>query len=227
MQNEQHASSEELPIFLPYSPRLRELLKSYGASLLLIYLEGLFRATQDTAIVLDVDRTRRVFSLSPWGFWKHVTLIAVGWRSAKRRELARLAGREFLTRATRGAGAHKPYSYLRVNNSRTIEIHRHEPRVIQLLQASGIIPSQPGRTSDTKTVSVHGFGAELSDFSAQTLVREVLASVDGRRAKGLKRKFAHRAKWTEERRMRFLETMARRYGWDVDKRAISDPRSNE
>lgn len=224
------------PPFLPYSPRLREILKSYGAALLLIYLEQHYPASQDrpnAPVLVDLDRTRESLQVSSKVFWNHVWMLAVGWRSAKRLLLARQAGREFLTTAVRGSGAYKPYSYLRVDKQH-IQLHRNHPRLRQLLVLAGVHEvSQAGALYEVTSVNDHGFSSfrsqvvdEIEPARGRDVAREMVKGLadlsDGRRKAGLKRRFARRSPWSEERRNKFLNTMKARYGWNVDKRAISD-----
>jgi hypothetical protein len=210
MQNQQLTSDEKPSLFMPYSPALRQLLGSYGASLLLIYLE---REPQDH-FTLHIDRTSVRLYLSPVTFWKHVRMIAVGWRAERSRSLARQAGREFLTRATRGSGAHKPYSYVRIDK-RTLAFHRNRPRVNQLLAQAGLIP-QSLCGNDGRGMG--GFSSRLSEFDAEIMasavtgaksfVSEVLAPLnDARRKTGIKRSPHTRRPWTEERRAKYDESI--------------------
>jgi hypothetical protein len=206
---------------LPFWPNLKWKLRSHGAALLLIYLEVHFPAQQDssdTPVLVDVDRTLVDLCLSPRALWKFSAMIAVRWPSPRRLRVARQAGREFFTRLSMGAGSLKPYSYVPISRHQW-ELRRNTPRLKQLLTdcnmpypllAQGILVNE--------NATIRGFHSSSSDFpieSGQALARDVAGglavAVDGRRATGLKRRWSARAKWTEERRARFMATVTAKY----------------
>lgn len=218
MQNQQYPSTAESAAFMPYSPALRQILQSYGASLLLIYFEGL---QQDT-FTLDIGRTIARFQVCSRVWWSHLRMIAVGWRSQRALFVARQAGREFVTRSRYGAGAHKPYSYLFLSKQ-TLRIQRNDPRVQQLFAQAGL-PSTAVCLQDSE--EMHGFSTRSENFARQISehARAFSAQVvdpmnDGRRRPDIKRKPHHRRPWTEDRRAKFNRTIEERRG---DKRVSSD-----
>jgi hypothetical protein len=220
--NEQLASTQNVSAFMPYSPSLRHILKSYGASLLLIYLE---RERQDS-FVLDIGRTIALFQVSRGRFMGHLWMIAVGWRSQRVRTIGRKAGREFVTKATRGTGSIKPYCYVRLDKDH-IHVYRNKPRVQQLLAQAGLIPST-GNTEMCASVidEMDGIRPRLLSFDEQIRehTKEFAAQVidpinDGRSRPGIVRKAHTRRPWTEERRAKHAATVQAR---SVGKRISSD-----
>lgn len=212
---------------LPFWPNLKMRLRSHGAALLLIYLEVHFPAPEgmsDAPVLLDIDRTRHDLVISRWSFGRLVSQIAVGYRSARALRVAQRANREFVTHLTLGAGAFKPYSY--VNPDSTIwELRRNIPRLQQLLAECNMpwpirqshLCSIDSATSEAFDSFPSDSGVDSGCASGRELALEVSRGLavlsDGRRQPGLKRRFAVRAKWTEDRRRKFMETMAKRYGW--------------
>lgn len=219
MHNQPLAGTHEVARLLPYSPTLRHLLKSYGASLLLIYLE---RQEQDS-FVLDVRRTSVLFHISRGVFMLHLWMLAVGWRSQRLHLVARKAGREFFTKTTRGAGALKPYCYVRLDADR-VEIHRNKPRTQQLLAQAGLIEGgmchTDGGGMDGYTPRLLSFAQQIRADAKQFASQVVDPMNDGRSRPGIKRKAHTRRPWTEERRAKRAATMAAR---SVGKSFSSEP----
>lgn len=211
---------------LPFWPSLKWVLRSHGAALLLIYLEVHFPAPEgqpDAPILLDVDRTLLDLCLRPKALWLASARIAARWPTRRTLAVARQAGREFYTRQTMGAGTLKPYSYVPVTRH-TWELRRNVPRLRHLLASCGIPwPIQQAAIYEDRHASLGGFQPSPSGFAADSapvsgselaraLDKSLAGLSDGRRAAGLKRKWAARAPWTEERRAKFIGTMVARYG---------------
>lgn len=208
---------------LPFWPNLKANLRSHGAALLLIYLEVHFPASQDSPnapVLVDVDRTRSDLVLSPNAFHQASSRIGVCWRSVRQLRVARQVGREFFTRATLGAGALKPYSYLAISRDKW-ELRRNTQRLKNLLAECNMpYPIGPIGTCDGDYVdggAFHVQSARSSIVSGASLAAEFDRSLaglsDGRRKPGLRRKEHSRAPWSEERRAKFMATMEARYGW--------------
>jgi hypothetical protein len=211
---------------LPFWPSLKWALRSHGAALLLIYLEVHFPAPQDTPnapVLMDVDRTLLDLCLCPKALWLASARIAARWPTLRTLRVARQVGREFFTRHTLGAGTLKPYSYVPIS-AHQWQLRRNMPRLKSLLASCAIPwPIQQPWISEDRHASHHGFRTFPSDFAADSVPasgaqlarafdKSLAGLSDGRRAAGLKRKFAHRATWTDERRAKFMRTMQARYG---------------
>jgi hypothetical protein len=206
---------------LPFWPNLKYALHSHGAALLLIYLEVHFPASQNSPnapVLVDVDRTQRDLRLHSNALYLASARIAVRWHSPVALRVARQAGREFYTRQTLGAGTLKPYSYVPLTRH-TWQLRRNTPRLKQLLAECNMpYPLQWKTVCGDQNTAIRGFHASSSDLpfeSGRDLAREVAQSLaglgDGRRATGLKRKWSARAKWTDERRARFMATVSAKY----------------
>lgn len=221
---------------LPFWPNLKRVLQSHGAALLLIYLEVVYpppRDLSDRPFLLDPDRTRIDIQVSHSSLVNTAKRFCVWFRSERALRLAQLAGREFFATHHWGVGPLMPYSLL-ARPEKNWSIRRNNRRLQALCAQAGLAwPLQiPQDDCFRKVVNVDGCGFQVSneDFRDQNLqltgralAREMAESLavlsDGRRKAGLKRKPHHRAKWTEARRAKFMQTVQTK---SVDKRAISD-----
>jgi hypothetical protein len=211
---------------LPFWPSLKWALRSHGAALLLVYLEVHFpapAASPSDPILVDVDRTLRDLCLCPKALWLASARIAVRWPTARMLRVARQSGREFFTRQTLGAGTLKPYSYVPIS-AHQWQLRRNMPRLKSLLASCAIPwPIQQPAICEDRYATHFGFQPSCEHFPSETVPetgselarafdKSLAGLSDGRRVAGLKRKFAHRAAWTDERRAKFMRTMVARYG---------------
>jgi len=112
-----------------------------------------------------------------------------------------------------GAGAHKPYSYIRIDKN-TLRINRNQHRLNQLLAQAGLIdPALCGkdfRENDHFSLENEDFARQIREHARSVHAQVIAPLNDARRRPGIVRAKHTRRGWTAERRAKYQASIERR-----------------